>query len=129
IDASMVDNETGWVSTHAARKALREICETLGSVDTLRRRGEWVTNAEALGAHVRMLRTAEQPVDAYQYLADNVREVTRVGSWDFELAGAHAPKKAPSPVDADESDAERRDAARKLPKDKASIRAVRLVYR
>jgi len=129
IDASMVDNETGWVSTHAARKALREICETLGSIDTLRRRGEWVTNAEALGAHVRMLRTAEQPVDAYRYLADNVREVTRVGSWDFELAGAHAPKKAASPGDVDESDAERQDAARKLPKDKASIRAVRLVYR
>ena len=51
IDASMVDNETGWVSTQAARRALRGICEALGSVDSLRRRGEWVTNAEALGTH------------------------------------------------------------------------------
>ncbi len=131
IDPSMVDNETGWVSTQAARKALRGICEALGSVDMLRRRGEWVTNAEALGSHVRMLRTAEQPVDAYLYLADNAREVTRVGSWDFELAGAHGKKKPASPVDdgAEASDAEREDAAKKLPKDKTSVRAVRLVYR
>src|SRR6266545_4747483 len=55
IDPSMVDNETGWVSTQAARKALRGICEILGSIDVLRHRGEWVTNAEALGSHVKML--------------------------------------------------------------------------
>ncbi|MDF2697320.1 MAG: serine/threonine protein kinase, partial [Labilithrix sp.] len=133
IDPSMVDNETGWVSTQAARKALRSIVETLGSVDALRRRGEWVTNAEALGAHVRMLRTAEQPVDAYQYLANNAREVTRVGSWDFELAvsGSEPPKNEDSGNDeerVDNTDAERADAAKKLPKDKASVRAVRLIY-
>jgi len=121
IDASMVDNETGWVSTPAARRALRGICETLGSVDMLRRRGEWVTNPEALGAHVRMLRSAEHPVDAYRYLADNAREVTRVGSWEFELPNVKRP-----PEDAP---AEVVDAANRLPKDKASIRAVRLVYR
>ena len=87
IDASMVDNETGWVSTQAARRALRGICETLGDIDMLRHRGEWVVNAEALGSQVKMLRSAEAPIDAYQYLADNAREVTRVGSWDFELTG------------------------------------------
>src|SRR4029078_61849 len=58
IDASMVDNETGWVSTQAARRALRGICEALGSVDSLRRRGEWVTHAEALGSLGRMLSAA-----------------------------------------------------------------------
>ncbi|MBX3197309.1 MAG: serine/threonine protein kinase [Labilithrix sp.] len=130
IDPSMVDNETGWVSTHAARKALRGICEALGSVDALRRRGEWVTNAEALGTHVRMLRSAEQPVDAYVYLADNAREVTRVGSWDFELGSAPAAAKTPAPSDdAPDTEAELADAAKRLPKDKSSVRAVRLVYR
>ena len=129
IDPSMVDNETGWVSTQAARKALRSICESLGSIDALRRRGEWVTNAEALGAHVRMLRTAEQPVDAYQYLADNAREVTRVGSWDFELPGARPPKKESSGAEVEQTDAEQEDSAKKLPKNKAAVRAVRLVYR
>jgi eukaryotic-like serine/threonine-protein kinase len=130
IDPSMVDNETGWVSTLAAKKALRGICEALGSVDALRHRGEWVTNAEALGSHVRMLRSAEQPVDAYQYLADNAREVTRVGSWDFELAGASKSDGADKKSDeTDKTEAELADAAKKLPKDKATVRAVRLVYR
>lgn len=124
IDPSMVDNETGWVSTQAARKALRGICEALGTVDSLRRRGEWVTNAEALGTLVRMLRSAEQPVDAYQFLADNAKEVTRVGSWDFELPEAD---KKPEPKPGEST--ELRDSATKLPKDKATVRAVRLVYR
>lgn len=129
IDPSMVDNETGWVSTLAARKALRGICEELGSIDALRHRGEWVTNPEALGAHVRMLRSAEQPVDAYVYLADNAREVTRVGSWDFELATSKSARK-PGGLDDEpnESDAELTDAAKRLPKDKTSVRAVRLIY-
>lgn len=127
IDPSMVDNETGWVSTLAARKALRKICEELGSIDALRRRGEWVTNPEALGAHVRMLRSAEHPIDAYIYLADNAREVTRVGLWDFELPTAKSSKKPGGEGDA--RDAELPAAAARIPKDKASVRAVRLVYR
>ena len=122
IDPSMVDNETGWVSTLAAKRALRGICEQLGSIDTLRRRGDWVVNAEALGSQVRMLRSAEAPIDAYQYLADNAREVTRVGSWDFELTDRSPPKEGDTP-------AETSDAARKLPKDKSRIRSVRLTYR
>ena len=124
IDASMVDNETGWVSTQAARRALRGICETLGDIDMLRHRGEWVVNAEALGSQVKMLRSAEAPIDAYQYLADNAREVTRVGSWDFELTGGD--KKA---AVAGDTPAETEDAAKRLPKNKARIRAVRLTYR
>lgn len=135
IDPSMVDNETGWVSTQAAKKALRGICEQLGSVDALRSRGDWVINAEALGSLVRMLRTAEQPVDAYVYLAENAREVTRVGSWDFEIPQPGKPSEAnkiPEPKDddaANETAAEKEDAAKRLPKDKASVKAVRLVYR
>ncbi|HVH45208.1 MAG TPA: serine/threonine-protein kinase [Labilithrix sp.] len=133
IDPSMVDNETGWVSTQAARRALRAICETLGSVDALRRRGKWVTNAEALGTHVRMLRSAEQPVDAYQYLADNAREVTRVGSWDFELVGPTDGKKQRAPVArsrrAGVTTGDLQESAKKIAKDKAKVRAVRLTYR
>src|SRR3954466_9571413 len=104
IDASMVDNETGWVSTQAARRALKGIVEALGTVDELRRRGEWVIHAEALGSLVRMLRSAEHPIDAYQYLADNAREVTRVGSWDFELTGRDAPKPKPTTTSTTKTD-------------------------
>ena len=130
IDPAMIDNETGWVSTLAAKRALRGICEVLG-MDALRQRGEWVTNAEALGAMVRMLRSAEYPIDAYEYLAENAREVTRVGTWELALV-------APSPREADKdaSSAVDLDASAPAPEPKAKkkvnrsrVRAVRLVYR
>lgn len=141
IDPGMVDNETGWISTLAAKRALRGICELLG-MDALRQRGEWVTNTEALGAMVRMLRSAEHPIDAYEYLAENAREVTRVGTWELAvIADKNAPDKS---KDKDASDREadkdaavssrdldlpdsRSKASRKV--DKSKVRAVRLVYR
>ena len=83
IDPSAVDNETGWVSQLAAKRALRAIAELLGR-DAIRHRGEWVTHPEALGVLVRMLRASERPVDAYRYLAQNAREATRVGTWEIE---------------------------------------------
>src|SRR5580700_183349 len=83
IEPSAVDNETGWVSQLAAKRALRGIAELLGR-DAIRHRGEWVTHPEALGVLVRMLRAAERPVDAYRYLAQNAREATRVGTWEIE---------------------------------------------
>src|SRR5580700_7381644 len=83
IDPSAVDNETGWVSQLAAKRALRAIAELLGR-DAVRHRGEWVTHPEALGVMVRMLRASERPIDAYRYLARNAREVTRVGTWEID---------------------------------------------
>ena len=87
IDPAIVDNETGWVSVGAARRALRAIAQQLGSA-ALRHRGEYVTHPEALGTLVRMLRVAEQPIDAYRYLASNARETTRIGTWEIEELGA-----------------------------------------
>src|SRR6516165_10089543 len=55
IDPAAVDNETGWVSQLAARRALRGISELLGR-DAVRNRGDWVIHPEALGVMVRMLR-------------------------------------------------------------------------
>ena len=126
IDPSMVDNETGWVSTQAAKRALRGICEALGTVDALRRRGEWVTNAEALGTHVKMLRGAEHPVDAYEYLAENAKEVTRVGTWEFELPGSKPPV-AKEREGNDPPPEAKEEPKKKI--DKANVRSVRLVYR
>src|SRR5258708_22875474 len=83
IDPSIVDNETGWVSRLAARRALRAIADQLGR-EAIRHRGAWVTHPEALGVLVRMLRGSERPMDAYRYLAENAREATRVGTWDIE---------------------------------------------
>jgi serine/threonine-protein kinase len=109
IDPTAVDNETGWLSVAAAKRALRAIADQLGP-EALRNRGEWVTHAEALGTHVRMLRVAEHPIDAYRYLSANSREVTRIGTWELEeLAKA--------------------DAKDKEGKKKAEIEAVRMTYR
>lgn len=83
IDPSVVDN--AWVSRLAARRALRAIAVQLGR-DAIRNRGAWVTHPEALGVLVRMMRGSERPVDAYQYLAQNAREATRIGTWDIEQA-------------------------------------------
>src|SRR5579863_2655879 len=83
IDPGAVDNETGWVSQLAAKRALRAIAELLGR-DAIRHRGDWATHPEALGFLVRMLRASERPSDAYRYLAKNAREVSRVGTWEID---------------------------------------------
>jgi eukaryotic-like serine/threonine-protein kinase len=81
IDPGAIDNETGWISQVAARRALHALAEMLGR-DALAHRGEWTTHPEALGAHVRMLRVSTGPRDAYHFLAQNSREVTRIGTWE-----------------------------------------------
>jgi len=83
IDAAAVDNETGWVSQLAAKRALRLIADLLGR-DAIRHRGDWSTHPEALGVLVRMLRFSRHPLDAYRYLALHSREVTRVGTWELD---------------------------------------------
>lgn len=86
IDPAAIDNETGWVSQVAAKRALRAISALLGR-EAIRHRGEWSTHPEALGVLVRMLRASEQPIDAYRYLALHAREQTRVGSWAIDESG------------------------------------------
>jgi serine/threonine-protein kinase len=92
IDPAAVDNETGWLSQLAAKRALRAIADLLGR-DAIRHRGDWATHPEALGVLVRMLRASQHPLDAYRYLALHAREVTRVGTWEFEeMADRGGPK-------------------------------------
>src|SRR3984957_4737808 len=131
IDPSAVDNETGWVSQLAAKRALRAIAELLGR-DAVRHRGEWVTHPEALGVMVRMLRTSEKPLDAYRYLAANAREATRVGNWEIEEPGKPAAKAAKD--DGDKAD-KAREPSKGKGQDKERSRkapppdAVRMTYR
>ncbi|WP_394850916.1 serine/threonine protein kinase [Pendulispora brunnea] len=111
IDPAIVDNETGWLSVGAARRALRALAQQLGP-SALRHRGEYVTHPEALGTLVRMLRIAEQPIDAYRYLAANAREVTRIGTWELEELGPKTSKSIKSRTS-----------------DRAVVDAVRMTYR
>jgi serine/threonine-protein kinase len=83
IDPGAIETETEWLSTAAAKRALRAIAQLLGP-EALRKRGDWVTHPEALGTLVRMLRASEVPIDAYRYFATHAKEITRVGTWDVE---------------------------------------------
>jgi eukaryotic-like serine/threonine-protein kinase len=76
-------DERAWLSTAAATRVLKALQSTLGP-EALQDRGEWATHPEALGTMVRMLRSAKIPRDAYVHLADNTKEVSRVGSWEVE---------------------------------------------
>lgn len=90
VEASQLDDERGWISEREARKVLVLLVEAHGSRSVLRDRGQWANHPEALGLHVRMLRSAKSPMDAYMYLADNVREITRMGSLDARVEGPDA---------------------------------------
>jgi eukaryotic-like serine/threonine-protein kinase len=114
IDNTVVDNERAWLSVSGALKALRAIADILGK-DALADRGEWVVSAEALGTLVRMLRVAKEPSDAYRYLADNAKEVTRVGTWECELEGTTRAKVTYGPrTDAEEPVAKNASADEEL---------------
>jgi serine/threonine-protein kinase len=89
IEPSVIDDERGWVSFEAAKRALRQVSQAIGQ-DALYHRGEWAVHPEALGTHVRMLRTAKEPLDAYRYLAENSKEVSRVGVWEIEELGTQS---------------------------------------
>jgi len=87
IDPSAIDNETGWLSQAATKRALHALAELLGR-DAIAHRGEWSTHPEALGALVRMLRVSAGPLDAYHFLAENSREGTRIGTWEAHPVAA-----------------------------------------
>ena len=65
-----LEDETGWISVAAAQRALSALATALGE-NAIIHRGEWMTHLETLGAYVRMLRVASEPLDAYRYLTAN----------------------------------------------------------
>jgi eukaryotic-like serine/threonine-protein kinase len=86
IPASVLEDETGWISIGAAQRALNALATALGE-QAIARRGDWMTHPETLGAYVRMLRVASEPIDAYRYLTANYAESTRVGSYELSVFG------------------------------------------
>src|SRR6266513_2287165 len=82
IPLSVIDDETGWISVAAARRALAAIEDALGN-GVLTRLDTWLTHPENLGTYVRMLRTASRPIDAYRYLAQFPDQMSRIGSYDL----------------------------------------------
>ncbi len=82
IPLSVIDDETGWISVVAARRALAAIEDALGA-GVLTRLDTWLTHPENLGTYVRVLRTAAQPVDAYRFLAQYPEQASRIGSYEL----------------------------------------------
>ena len=84
IETADVESERAWLSERDARRLLVLLVEAYGTRGVLRERGTWATHPEALGMWMRMLRTAKRPRDAYEYLAANVRELTRMGVFETD---------------------------------------------
>jgi hypothetical protein len=83
VDPQALDSETAWLSVSRARRALRVFALELGE-HALEHRGRWALHPEALGTHMRLLRAAKAPIDAYRFLCANSSEWTRVGTWEIE---------------------------------------------
>jgi hypothetical protein len=83
IDPQSLDAESAWLSASRARRALRVFMQELGE-RALEHRGRWALHPEALGTHMRMLRAAKGPDDAYRFLVANASEWTRVGTWELD---------------------------------------------
>jgi hypothetical protein len=82
IPLSVIDDETGWISVIAGRRALAAIEDALGA-GVLTRLDTWLTHPENLGTYVRMLRTASKPLDAYRFLAQYPDQASRLGSYEL----------------------------------------------
>ena len=89
IDPQSLDAESAWLSASRASRALRVFAQELGE-SAIEHRGRWAVHPAALGTHMRMLRTAKTPVDAYRFLVANASEQTRVGTWEMEDLGGRA---------------------------------------
>ena len=115
IDPQSLDSETAWLSVSRARRALRVFAQELGE-RALENRGRWALHPEALGTHMRMLRSAKTPLEAYRFVAANGAEWTRVGTWEVD-EDAKAPRdsiRLSYRLREDENDAEARRGERLL---------------
>jgi len=86
LPTTVIEDETLWISLAAARRTLAALAVALGE-NAILSRGPWMTHPAVLGAYVRMLRVASEPLDAYCYLTANASENTRVGTFELTTLG------------------------------------------
>jgi serine/threonine-protein kinase len=106
LPAAVMDDETRWISAAAVRRALHALSTALGE-EAIANPGQWMMHPEVLGTHVRMLRVASTPMDAYRYLTANAIEATRIGSYSLPASGrshAHIIYKPRTELDAEQED-------------------------
>ncbi len=103
IPPVVLEDETGWLSVGAARRALRALADALGE-PALAERGAWMTHPQTLGSYVNLLRVASTPADAYRYLSAHAEEMTRVGRYALQSEQAASARMVYSPREEQEID-------------------------
>ena len=84
-----LEDETRWVSTIAALRALRALRKNLGD-EALTSYGPWRMRPQTLGVYAALLREARTPLEAFRYRAAHAGELTRVGNFEFSELGARS---------------------------------------
>lgn len=78
-----VGHDTSWISLSCARQILERIISEIGE-SAVSSRGRYLVDPTVLGIHMRLLRRAAWPQDAYLYAVNASSEQLRVGSFSLE---------------------------------------------
>lgn len=78
-----VGHDSSWISLSCTRQVLDTVIHELGE-EAVSSRGEFTTDPAVLGIHMRLLRRAQWPRDAYVYSVNSSSEQIRVGSFILE---------------------------------------------
>lgn len=81
---SEVLHDSAWIPLSYVRKVLDLLLERLGP-EALASQGEFATSPEVLGLHVRLLRQVQTPQEAYEYIAHESREFSRLSTCQLEF--------------------------------------------
>ncbi len=107
LQESEVAHDSAWVSLSCARRILEKVSETLGK-EAISSRGSHATSPEVLGPHMRLLRQANTPREAYQYLVNTSSESIRIGSYSLADVGDSHARITYTPLEEVEADQEHR---------------------
>ena len=80
-----VEHDSAWISLSCTRIILESIMRELGDA-AVSSRSTFIADPTVLGIHMRLLRRASWPRDAYQHVVNSSSEQIRVGSYTLEDA-------------------------------------------
>jgi serine/threonine-protein kinase len=102
-----VGHDSAWISLSCTRQILESIMNDLGE-EAVSSRGQFTTDPSVLGIHMRLLRRAVWPKDAYIYAINASSEQLRVGSFTLDDASESSATITYTPFQEIESEQRRR---------------------
>jgi len=78
-----IGHDSAWISLACTRQVLETVIRELGE-PAVSSRGQFTTDPAVLGIHMRLLRRAVWPRDAYLYAVNSASEQLRVGNFTLE---------------------------------------------